>query len=321
MPAEYRCPIHHELLTPSADGYLTGQEHGARYPLVDGIPVLLPDEDERRRVIEVDWGGRAETATGSRIDFYNQSRDQKQYCRNNLDRYRNAVERWCGAAAAGPVLEIGSGMGVLQGIGGDYVALDYSLTALKWYINPRYQRVCGTAELLPFPDESFSFVFTIAALEHVPRADQAIAEVARVLKPGGIAYLLPAWHCVQYNCEGIPVRPYRDLTLRQKLVKLSLPVRQLRWVKALNALPRRSVRRALWAVHGCPTTFLFGRLQPDYSRFWMSDSDAAARLDSHEACLYFHSRGYAVLSPGPRALDQLKARHEPVVVQKPGGSI
>ena len=45
--------------------------------------------------------------------------------------------------------------------------------ALRQYIKPQYQRVCATAERLPFPDNSFRFLFTIAALEHVPRADLA----------------------------------------------------------------------------------------------------------------------------------------------------
>jgi hypothetical protein len=62
----------------------------------------------------------------------------------------------------------------------------------------------------------------------------------------------------------------------------------------------------------------FTRLKPDYERFWMSDSDACSRLDVHEGCLFFHSRGYEVLSPGASTLRQVLARHAPVVVRKPG---
>jgi SAM-dependent methyltransferase len=202
-------------------------------------------------------------------------------------------------------------------LGGDYVAADYSFTALRNYISPAHQRVCANAERLPFRRDSFRFIFTVAALEHVPQADLAFAEIERVLKPGGVAYLAPAWHCTQYNCEGIPVRPYRDLTVRQKLVKAALPLRQTVAVKASAALPGRIVRRVAWALQSRASSFRFGRLKPDYQRFWMSDSDAASRLDSHEACLFFHSRGYEVLSPGRGAVRQLLARHEPVVVRKP----
>jgi SAM-dependent methyltransferase len=215
------------------------------------------------------------------------------------------------------VLEIGSGKGGLQGVGGDYVALDYSFTALASHIAPAHQRVCGTAERLPFRDASFRFVFSITALEHVPRAAEAFEEIDRVLKPGGIAYLWPAWHCVQYNCEGIPVRPYRDLTLRQKLVKLSLPARRHALVKGAASLPARLVRRTAWVLSGRPpTTLRFGKLKPDYETFWLSDSDAASRLDSHEGTLFFHSRGYEMLRPGQALSRQLFARHEPVIARK-----
>ena len=49
----------------------------------------------------------------------------------------------------------------------------------------------------------------------------------------------------------------------------------------------------------------------------MSDSDAAARLDAHEGCLYFHSRGYEILRPGSSAASQILSRHERVIVKKP----
>jgi SAM-dependent methyltransferase len=218
------------------------------------------------------------------------------------------------------VLEIGSGKGALQGFGGDYTACDYSLTQLRAYIRPEHGRVCASAEQLPFPDATFRFVFSIATLEHVPGADRAFAEIDRVLAPGGVAYLAPAWHCTQYNCEGIPVRPYRDLDLRQKFVKATLPLRTSLLVKAAATFPARAARRALWSIRPGPTDLLFEHLRPDYQTFWTSDSDAAARIDSHEGCLFFHSRAYDVLSPGRSARRQLLHRYGAVVAQKPGGA-
>jgi SAM-dependent methyltransferase/uncharacterized protein YbaR (Trm112 family) len=316
---ELICPVHRTPLQVADDG-LTCATDGTKYPLADGIPVLLPSADDRARVLGTDWSQSKQDA--SPLDFYNQTRDHDQYCRTELNTVRQDVERWLAAAAAanvaGPTLEIGSGKGALQGTGGeDYVAVDYSFTALRQYIKPQYQRVCATAEQLPFPDNSFRFLFTIAALEHVPRADLAFDEIHRVLKPGGVAYLHPAWHCTQYNCDGIPVRPYRELTLGQRWVKLTLPLRQRGVVKAAAALPTRVLRRVSWSLAGRRATDMrFRRLRPDYQTFWVSDSDAASRLDSHEGCLYFQSRGYDVLSPGPSAARQLMCRHEPVVVRK-----
>jgi SAM-dependent methyltransferase len=318
MPVARLCPVHRSPLDAHGERALACRDHGETYPVVDGIPILLPDATERGRVAGTDWAGRATSDAVSSIDFYNQTRDHEQYSSSDRPDERDRIARWLEATEpSGPSLEIGSGMGAFQGLGGEYVALDYSLTLLQRYIAPTHDRVCGTAERLPFADDTFRFVFTVAALEHVPEADRAFGEIARVLKPGGVAYLGPAWHCVQYNCEGIPVRPYRDLDLRQKFVKLTLPVRRNLVVKALGTLPGRLARRALYEIRPAPTQMRFERLRPDYERFWTSDSDAAARLDSHEACLYFHSRGYRVLAPGPGIREQLAARHGAVIVQKP----
>lgn len=53
------------------------------------------------------------------------------------------------------------------------------------------ERVAGSRfhrasiERLPFPDEQFDLVVCSLALTHLPRLDQAIAELARVVRPGG----------------------------------------------------------------------------------------------------------------------------------------
>ncbi|HSZ39260.1 MAG TPA: class I SAM-dependent methyltransferase [Trebonia sp.] len=47
---------------------------------------------------------------------------------------------------------------------------------------------------LPFPDNSFDKIIAAEILEHVPLDQRAISEIARVLRPGGIAAVtVPAW--------------------------------------------------------------------------------------------------------------------------------
>lgn len=46
-------------------------------------------------------------------------------------------------------------------------------------------RVLADAERLPFDDQSFDLVFGHAVLHHIPDLDRALAEFARVLRPGG----------------------------------------------------------------------------------------------------------------------------------------
>jgi SAM-dependent methyltransferase len=43
------------------------------------------------------------------------------------------------------------------------------------------------AVALPFFADTFDCVYTMGTLEHVPDADRAFAEIARVVKPGGVA--------------------------------------------------------------------------------------------------------------------------------------
>jgi SAM-dependent methyltransferase/uncharacterized protein YbaR (Trm112 family) len=314
MAVCYCCPVHREPLDQSSPERWIGQGHGLVYPVIEGIPILLAREEERLAVSSRDWSVEAEGGADA-LSFYNQTRDHDQYCRENLDEVRSHLLPFA-QLSRGPALEIGSGKGALQGLGEEYVALDYSFTALRAYIDSRHHRVCASAEHLPFPDKTFGLIYSVAALEHVPNADRAFEEIHRILRPGGIVYLAPAWHCVQYNCEGIPVRPYAELNWRQKLVKASLPLRQRRLIKAAGALPGRIMRRLAWSMRRGPAAFKFVRLRPDYQRFWLSDSDAASRLDSHEACLFFHSRDYEILLPGRGTMRQLLAKHEPVVVRK-----
>lgn len=54
--------------------------------------------------------------------------------------------------------------------------------------------VSGDATCLPFADESFDKVIAAEVLEHVPGDQAAMNEIARVLRPGGIAAVtVPAW--------------------------------------------------------------------------------------------------------------------------------
>jgi SAM-dependent methyltransferase len=54
--------------------------------------------------------------------------------------------------------------------------------------------VHGDATRLPFADDSFDRVIAAEVLEHIPADVEAMAELARVLRPGGtIAVTVPAW--------------------------------------------------------------------------------------------------------------------------------
>ncbi len=54
--------------------------------------------------------------------------------------------------------------------------------------------VAGDATAMPFPDGAFDIVIAAEVLEHIPPDQDAMDEVSRVLRPGGLAAVtVPAW--------------------------------------------------------------------------------------------------------------------------------
>lgn len=74
-------------------------------------------------------------------------------------------------------------------IGADFSQsfLGYAKANLAPVIGDRL--VCANARGLPFADQCFDLVYCFSALYCIPAVDEAIAEIARVLRPGGTAIL------------------------------------------------------------------------------------------------------------------------------------
>lgn len=209
------------------------------------------------------------------------------------------------------VLDVGSGQGALQDIVSDFTGLDISSTAARFYHKPF---VVGSATEMPFPDNSFNAVWTINVLEHVPQPEKALSEMRRVLRPDGYLYIHAAWGCRPWAAKGYAVRPYRDLKLKEKLIKFSIPVRDFLLFRALYVLPIRLLRLSSARLRGKPTVFRYNELQPNYKYHWTSDSDAVNSMDAFEVILWFTSRGDRCLNH--RSLfSQFTIKSNPLVFQ------
>jgi SAM-dependent methyltransferase len=92
----------------------------------------------------------------------------------------------------GKALDVGCGEGrfcrMLRAEGFDPVGLDPTLALLEAARakDPQGVYLEGRAEALDFADASFDLVVSCLSLIDIPAADQAIAEMVRVLRPGGI---------------------------------------------------------------------------------------------------------------------------------------
>jgi len=112
-------------------------------------------------------------------------------------------------------LEVGCGRGAFQDIVDNYVGVDISSTVGQYFHKPFFT---ASAAQLPFQEKSFDAIWSYAVLEHVPEPEKALDEMRRVLKPGGLLLLEPAWQCRPWTADGYPVRPYSDFGWWGKLI-------------------------------------------------------------------------------------------------------
>lgn len=123
------------------------------------------------------------------------------------NRVRTAVQRFYegpllrrlgGMVRGGTALEIGCGRGAgvevilhqfdaahVCGVDLDPLQIERARRRLQDKYAGRVTLMQGDAERLPFENTSFDAVFDFGALHHVPDWQRSIAEIRRVLKPGG----------------------------------------------------------------------------------------------------------------------------------------
>lgn len=119
---------------------------------------------------------------------------------------------WLGLEPGDRVLDLGCGFGrhAYESLrrGAHVVACDFSLAELK-DVNGMFAAMRSSEDLpgsatgtcvngdgtrLPFADDTFDKIIASEVLEHIPDDSAAMAELHRVLKPGGtLAVTVPAW--------------------------------------------------------------------------------------------------------------------------------
>ena len=205
------------------------------------------------------------------------------------------------------VLEVGCGKGLFQDVASGYVGADIA-ESLRHYFHKPYHAVLGAH--LPFQDGAFDGAFSYATHEHIPELESALEELLRVLKPGAPCLLAPAFHSRPWFASGLAVRPYAGLSLREKVIKASIPVRDAKLWRYPRVLARRVIHLGLWLVQGRrPQRLRYSRLKPNYETYWQSDSDACNSIDPFDLILWLKSRG-ARLENVPSLLTMLLFRGE-----------
>ncbi len=138
--------------------------------------------------------------------FDSKTSSASDFAAHNADAYEQVMGRWSrrlaplliqfgGLADGDRVLDVGCGTGSLSfalaeaanvatvaGIdqAGVYVSFARSRTN-----DPRFGFQQADARALPFPDASFDRAFSMLVLQFIPDVDRAVAEMSRVVRPGG----------------------------------------------------------------------------------------------------------------------------------------
>ena len=160
------------------------------------------------------------------------------------------------------VLDLGCGNGLHQPLceqaGYEYVGIDYGDPGAPMFAD---------AHRLPFADESFDFVMSMAVLEHLQFPFVAMQEVQRVLKPGGVflgtvAFLEPFhgnsyFHhthmgtlnsLVQGGLQVEFVCPSTEWGVLEAQAAMGLFPRVPGWISKLILLPVKLLHRLWWQL-------------------------------------------------------------------------
>lgn len=109
--------------------------------------------------------------------------------RAGQERRLQMIRQAAGERIQGKILEDGCGLGTymehLSAWGGQVYGLDYELERARLAQRRNPLTLCSAGEHLPYPSGSFDLILSNEVIEHVQDDRLAIAEMIRVLKPGG----------------------------------------------------------------------------------------------------------------------------------------
>lgn len=169
----------------------------------------------------------------------------------------------------GNCLEVGCGTGIyasrIRSLGRKPLGVDLS-SAMLGYARPRLPVVQGDATRLPFPDGSMPAVVAVMAHTDMPEYQSVLAEVSRVLQPGGTLVHIGVHPCFCGGFAdatdpetGVIIKPgyldnswtresWTDRGVRDKVGASHIPLAEL-----LNHVTSNDLRLSRFAEGGSPT--------------------------------------------------------------------
>lgn len=247
-------------------------------------------------------------STGLQFDLELAQRLERQYTRPQMVLRRAAALQHAAPRLGHDIVDIGCGPGFLTrdlaagaGEEGSVLGLDQSEAMLEiarqrcaGLEGVRFEQ--GDAVSLPLPDASIDLATSTQVLEYVAEVDRALAEIARVLRPGGRAVLLAtdwracAWHSsdearmdrMLAAWEEHLAHPALPRTLAVRLERQGLEVTTIDRHSIVERADERTGYTAM--LMGTMPEFAPGRrgVTEDEARAWLADQQALQeRGESH----------------------------------------
>jgi SAM-dependent methyltransferase len=184
-----RCPLCRNHLEYTAEElHCVEASCGASFPIINGVPILLNERNSLftiesfRSTPEPRREHSALTGIMDRVYGMLPPIDKSRQQRN----YMRFVQELGSRSAPSRVLVIGGGV---LGEGMEILINNPMIEFVETdvYIGPRTRMICDGHDI-PFADEAFDGLIIQAVLEHVLDPHRCVAEIHRVLKPGGVVY-------------------------------------------------------------------------------------------------------------------------------------
>lgn len=177
------------------------------------------------------------------------------------------------------VLDAGCGMGrfaeICADAGAEVHAVDLSSAVDAAYQNLGHRTNVyfyqGDIMNLPFPDESFDFVYSIGVLHHTPNTKAAFLRLSALLKPGGTIAIWVYSKKLRFLLGSEILRkitPSLPKSWLLKASKIAIPLYYIHRIPLIGTLPIRGRRRPSVTQIVLPTS-----MEPDPEWRWLDTFD------------------------------------------------
>jgi SAM-dependent methyltransferase len=218
----------------------------------------------------------------------------RAYLRDFVDFVHGAVQ------SGGRLLDVGCGTGwssrLLSEKGFEVCGLDVTIDSLEVASGSRLEFRVGDAMRLPFESASFDVVCAYQTLEHIPNPARALAELDRVLRPGGTVCIVgPNLISLGQNLRALFRHAWRNRPLHTIVIRRpGMPKHP-----SGNTVPEAAAclvgNVARLIAKMAFSDAAFSMRTPDTRPPFHSDNDACYLCNPLDLAKYFRKRGYLLV--------------------------